>query len=81
MGEGSSNKATVKWEGMSRSTAFNLPNDISIKIFHSIKGLGQTCVLLFQQKLNKTNLLEGSEVEFFLETYSSKNGPFNNFLV
>ena len=32
---------------------------------HSIKGLGQTCLLLFQQKLNKTNLLEGSEVEYF----------------
>ena len=60
---------------------FNIPNEISINILHSIKGLGHTFVLLFQQKLNKTNLLEGSEVEFFLETYSSKNGPFNNFLV
>ena len=56
-------------------------NGISIKILHSIEGLEQTSVFLFQQKLNKTNLLEGSEVEFFLETYLSKNGPFNNFLV
>ena len=60
---------------------FNLPNHISIKICHSIKGLGQNCVLLFQKNLMQTSLFWGPDVKSFLETYLSRHRPFKQFLV